>query len=65
MHQYLTSSTLTLIEEVHDFKGFNQDSIRKGDKALVGHRKAQQFKFYLDSTRSHVMNYKIFCIDMD
>jgi len=39
-----------LIEEVPDFKGFIQDSIAVGDNALLGHTKAQQFKFYLDST---------------
>ena len=47
-----------------DFKGFIQDSIREGDEAIVGHTKAQQFKFYVDSTRSHVMKYKRFCTDM-
>ena len=54
-----------LVEEVPDFKGFIEGSILEGDEALVGHTKAQQFKFYLDSTGCPVMKYKIFCTDVD
>ena len=37
-----------LIEEVPDFKSFIEGSICDGEDALVGHTKAQQFKFYLN-----------------
>ena len=39
-----------LIEEVLDFKAFIEGSLLDGDESLVGHTKAQQFKFYLSST---------------
>ena len=54
-----------LVEEVPDFKGFIEGSIMEGDEALVGHTKAQQFKFYLDSSGCPVLKYKIFCTDVD
>jgi hypothetical protein len=54
-----------LIEEVPDFKGFIAGCIAQGDEALEGHTKAQQFKFYVDSTGCPVMKYKILCTDPD
>lgn len=53
-----------LVEEVPDFKGFIEGSIRDGNEALVGHTKAQQFKFFLDSTGCPVMKYKLSCTDV-
>ena len=54
-----------LVEEVPDFKGFIQDSITDGDKVLVGHTKAQQFNFYLDSIGCPVIKFKLFCTNKD
>ena len=52
-----------LIEEVPDFKKFIEDSIADGKNALLGHTKAQQFKFYLDVSGCPVMKYKLLCTD--
>ena len=38
-----------------------RDVLLRGDKALEGHTKAQQFKFYVNSTGCPVMKYKILC----
>lgn len=54
-----------LVEEVPDFKGFIEGFIRDGGEALSGHTKAQQFKFFLDSTGCPVMKYKVSCTDED
>jgi hypothetical protein len=54
-----------LIEEVPDFKGLIAGCIAQGDEALEGHTKAQQFKFYVDSTGCLVMKYRILCTDPD
>ena len=40
-----------LIEEVHDFKTFIKPFIHKGGDRLVGHTKAQQFRFYMRDDR--------------
>ena len=52
-----------LIEEVPDFKGFIKASIAEGDEALEGHLKAQQFKFFVDSSGCPRMKYRIQCND--
>ena len=54
-----------LIEEVLDFKKFIEDDIAVGENALLGHTKAQQFKFYVDASRCPVMKYKLLCTDDD
>lgn len=54
-----------LIEEVPDFKSFIEDSICDGEDALVGHTKAQQFKFYLNAAGVPIMKYKFYCTDSD
>ena len=54
-----------LIEEVPDFKGFISKFIASDDEALEGHTKAQQFKFYVDSSSIPWMQYKIHCTDGD
>jgi hypothetical protein len=54
-----------LIEEVPDFKGFIARCIAEEDEALEGHTKAQQFKFYVDSSGYLVMKYKILCTNND
>ena len=52
-----------LIEEVPDFKKFIEDGIAVGENALLGHNKAQQFKFYVDAIGCPVMKYKLLCTD--
>jgi hypothetical protein len=37
--------------------------IAKGDEALEGHMKAQQFKSYVDSSGCPMMKYRILCTD--
>jgi hypothetical protein len=54
-----------LIKEVPVFKGFIAGCIAEGDEALEGHMKAQQFKFYVDSSGCPVMKYKFLCTDDD
>ena len=54
-----------LIEEVPDFKAFIEGSLLNGDELLVGHTKAQQFKFYLNSTGVPFMKYKHYITDSD
>ena len=53
------------IEEVPDFKNFIEDGIAVGENALLGHTKAQQFKFYVDASGCPVMKYKLLCTDDD
>ena len=52
-----------LIEEMLDFKKFIEGGIAMGENALMGHTKAQQFKFYVDAIGCPVMKYKLLCID--
>ena len=54
-----------LIEEVPDFKKFIEDGIAVEENALLGHMKAQQFKFYADASGCPVMKYKVLCTDDD
>ena len=53
------------IEEVLDFKKFIEGGIVVGENALLGHTKAQQFKFYVDVSGCPMMKYKLFCTDDD
>ena len=52
-----------LIQEVPDFKKFIADCILDGEESLMGHTKVHQFKFYVDSSGTPVMKYKIYCHD--
>lgn len=54
-----------LVEEVFNFKSFIECSIIEGGEVLFRHTKAQQSKFYLDSSGCLVLKYKLFCTDMD
>ena len=54
-----------LIEEVPNFKKFIEDGISIGENALLGHTKAQQFKFYIYATDYLVTKYKLLCTDED
>ena len=58
-------TVLHLIEEVPDFKAFIEGSHLDRDESLVGHTKAQQFKFYLNSTSVPIMKYKHYIMDSD
>ncbi len=50
-----------LIEEVPDFKGFIEPFVRKGGDRLVGHTKAQQFRFYIRDDGLPAMQFKVLC----
>ena len=50
-----------LIEEVPDFKSFIKPFILKGGDRLVGHTKAQQFRFYMRDDGQPAMQFKILC----
>ena len=50
-----------LIQEVPNFKKFIADWILDGEESLMGHTKVHQFKFYVDSTGTPVLKYKIYC----
>ena len=52
-----------LIQEVLDFKKFIADWILDGEESLMGHTKFHQFKFYVDSTGTPILKYKINCHD--
>ena len=54
-----------LIEEVPDFKTFIENALLDGDDRLVGHTKAQHFKFYMNAAGVPIMKYKIYCTDND
>jgi hypothetical protein len=54
-----------LIKEVPDFKKFIEGSMLDGANALMGHTKAHQFKFFVDSSGCPVVKYKIYCHDQD
>jgi len=53
------------IEEVPDFKGFVEGYLHTSNDFLQGHSQAQQFKFYKDSNRSPLMQYKVLCTNVD
>src|SRR5665213_3542773 len=50
-----------LIEEVPDFKAFIKPFILKGCDRLVGHTKAQQFRFYMRDDGVPAMQFKVLC----
>ena len=50
-----------LIEEVPNFKKFIENGIAIGENFLLGHTKAQQFKFYVNAMGCPVMKYKLLC----
>ena len=52
-----------LIQEVLDFKKFIADCILDGEDSLMDHTKVHQFKFYMDSSGTPVLKYKIYCHD--
>ena len=52
-----------LIQEVPNLKKFIADWILDGEESLMGHTKVHQFKFYVDSTGTLVLKYKIYCYD--
>ena len=54
-----------LIKEVPNFKKFIENGIADGENTLLGHTKAQQFKFYVDAMECPVMKYKLLCTDDD
>ena len=54
-----------LIEEVPNFKKFIENGIADGENTLLGHTKAQQFKFYVDAMDCPVMKYKLLYTDDD
>ena len=49
-----------LIQEVPDFKKFIVGWILDGEESLMGHTKVHQFKFYMDSTGTPILKYKIY-----
>ena len=53
------------IEEMPNFKKFIEYGIVDGEHTLLGHTKAQQFKFYVDVMGCPVMKYKLLCTDDD
>ena len=52
-----------LIKEVPNFKKFIENGIADGENTLLGHTKAQQFKFYVDAMECPVVKYKLLCTD--
>ena len=52
-----------LIEEVPNFKKFVEGYLCTRRNALVGHTKAQQFKFYRNGNGWPLMQYKLLCTD--
>jgi hypothetical protein len=51
----LHPTILHIIEEVPNFKDFIAGYIAKGNEALEGQKKAQQFKFFVDSNGCPMM----------
>jgi hypothetical protein len=51
----LHPTILHIIEEVPNFKDFIAGYIAKGNEALEGQTKAQQFKFFVDSNGCPMM----------
>jgi hypothetical protein len=54
-----------IIEEVPNFKGFITSCIVEGDEALEGHKKEQQYKFFVISDGYLMMKNRIHCSDSD
>jgi hypothetical protein len=54
-----------MIEEVSDFKAFIEPYIRSGAHRLIGHTKAQQFRFYMRDDGVPAMQYKLLCTTQD
>jgi hypothetical protein len=52
-----------LIEEVPNFKALVDGYLYSGNDTIRGHTNAQRFKFYNDSGRWPMMQYKLLCID--
>ena len=52
---------LHVIKEVHNFKIFIKPFILKGGDRLVGHTKAQQFRFYMRDDNRSAMQFKFLC----
>jgi hypothetical protein len=50
-----------IIEEVLDFKAFIKPYMLKGRNRLVGHTKAQQFRFYMRDDGLPAMQFKLLC----
>jgi hypothetical protein len=48
-----------MIEELPDWRAFVSEHIHNGNDKLIGHTKAQQFKFYVRDDGWHVMQYKV------
>ena len=48
-----------MIEEVPDFKTFIEPYIRSGAHRLIGHTKAQQFRFYVHDNGVLTMQYTL------
>ena len=48
-----------MIEELLDWKTYISEHILSGKDKLIGHTKAQQFKFYVRDNDWHVMQYKM------
>ena len=63
MKNEIVPSIPHLIQEVLEFKKFIADWILDGEKSLMSHTKAHQFKFYVDSSGTLVLKYKIYCHD--
>ena len=55
----------SLIEEVPNFKKFIENGIANRENTLLGHTKAQQFKFYVNAMGCPIMKYKLLCTDDD
>ena len=51
-----------LIQEVLDLKKFIAHWILDGKESLMGHTKVHHFKFYVDSTGTPILKYKIYCL---
>ena len=50
-----------MIEEVPDFKAFIKPYMLKGEDRLVGHTKAQQFRFNMRDDDISAMHFKLLC----
>ena len=50
-----------MIEEVPNFKAFIKPYMLKGGDRLVGHTKAQQFRFYIRDDGLPAMQFKLLC----
>ena len=50
-----------MIEEIPNFKAFIKPYMLKGGDRLVGHTKAQQFRFYMNDDGVPAMQFKLLC----